>query len=99
MPDSWVKVWFMDEGWVLCPLDEEPRIDAAVTTYIDSGRTRDSLIHLTAVDGGRVVVRASFVSGWSVSDPAMRRAGWEYRAMVEAEDRENKAAVGIFTED
>jgi hypothetical protein len=46
-----------------------------------------------------VVVRASFVSGWSTSDPEMRRAGWEHCAAVEAEDRENKAAVGIFGDD
>jgi hypothetical protein len=98
-PDRWVKVWFTDEGWVLCPEYEEPRIDAAVSAYIDSGRSRDSLIHLTALDGGRIVVRASFVSGWSTSDPEMRRAAWEHRAAFEAEDRENKAAVGIFGDD
>ena len=87
MPDglSFLAVYSDDDGFARVPLCEEGKLDAMVTEYLDSGGTRDKLIHLDTLDGVRYVVRASSVTSWYVSTPEGRARQNEINAALKAE--------------
>ncbi len=98
MTDRWLKVNLADEAYVCVDLADAPRLDAAVTQYLDSGKTRDCLLHLSCIDGDAFTVRVSLVNGWTESTPEGRRAAWEFEAALREETRLLKAELGIFEE-
>lgn len=92
---AYVKV-FDDDGYVLVPPAEEPRIDAAVTAYLDSGGTRDSLLRLATLDGAEYVVRASSIRSWIMTTPETRRRQVEHEKALTDERREYAAEIGYW---
>lgn len=52
-------------------LSDEPQIDRAVRKHIDTGC--DVLVELTGIDGLPYKVRASRITGWTVSTEATRK--------------------------
>lgn len=92
---AYVKV-FDDDGYVLVPPAEEPRIDAAVTAYLDSGGTRDSLLRLTTLDGAEYVVRVSSIRSWIMTTPEARRRQVEHEKALADERREYAAELGYW---
>lgn len=92
---AYVRV-FDDDGYVLVPPAEEPRIDAAVTAYLDSGGTRDSLLRLATLDGAEYVVRASSIRSWIMTTPETRRRQVEHEKALTDELREYAAEIGYW---
>lgn len=72
-PERWVCMYEVDGSpWCLVESDE-PRIDAAVTDYLNSCGMKDRLIDLTTVDGFDVKMPVSRIANWFVSDPEGRK--------------------------
>lgn len=94
IPGSFLKVW-QGENWVLAIPEEEPRIDAAVSQWIDSGGTRDTILRLTLVDGDTFTLRASTIDSWLLSTPEGRRRSHEWDKAAEDERREQRTAAGF----
>lgn len=84
-PTSWLMVWTRGDGVCRVALDEAPLIDAAVTTYVDSGRHRDAVLHVAAAHGGTYRVLASEITSWMESTPATRAEEREIEALLAAE--------------
>ena len=98
MVDTYLKVYEPD-GHVQVLPEDEPRINAAVGDWIDSGDTRDRLLDLTLIDGGAYYTKASRIMSWVLSTPETRRRGWEIQKAMKDEDEAYKQAVGIFDGD
>ena len=81
---TFVKVYSDDGGYVCAVPEDEPMLDAAVQAYLDSGETRDTLVHLTLLDGDRCVVRASHVTSWVTSTPDGRTRGAAIDAVLKS---------------
>lgn len=96
MTDSWLTVW--EEGGELYTVEiaDEPRIDAAVSQHVDSGGTRDALLHLTFTDGREYTVRASRIVSWAASTPETRRRAMEYEQWQKEETETFKQELGIW---
>lgn len=99
LPDTWLTVWEEDGSSYTVDEADEPRLDAAVSQYIDSGGTRDTLLSLDFTDGRTFRVKASRIAGWSLSTPATRRRHWELQKYQRDEDAGLKAEIGIIFED
>jgi hypothetical protein len=91
-------VWFSDDSFVWVVEDDLPRIDALVSQHIDSGGSRDALVHMTALHGDPISARASYISGWSLSTPEGRQREWEIEAHRRDEKKRMMAEVGLFEE-
>jgi len=93
---SWVILYdASDSAWSF-EVDDEPRIDAAVSRHIDSGGTVDTLLDLTTTDGFRTRIRASHVMAWFVSTPETRRRAVELSHLQDEETKQVKADLGIW---
>lgn len=76
--------------------DESNSVDAAVSAWIDSGRTKDSILYLSMVNGTATYrVLASCITSWWVSTPAYRRAHLEQVQRQKNESRALKTEMGI----
>lgn len=98
MIETWLTVWEKGGEMYTVEADDEPRIDAAVTQYIDSGESRDTLLRLTFTDGREYTVRASQIVSWATSTPESRRRAVEYEKGQEEETRRFKQELGIWDE-
>jgi hypothetical protein len=95
---TFVKLWTTDrEVWGLVP-DDEPRIDAAVSLWIDSGETRDTLLLLTLTGGDPFKVRASMIASWMLSTSHGRRREMEFSKAGDDEQRAVRRAIGDWEE-
>jgi len=94
---SYLRVWEGDSHY-LCEVQEEPRVDAAVERWISSGRTNDTLLRLTMIDGDEVAILASRVTSWMVSTPEGRRRAIEWDAVYRSEREAMKQEAGIWDE-
>lgn len=95
-PDTWVVL--IDErgvGWRVIP-ENRHSVDAAVEKWISSGRTQDTLLDLTEVDGGELRILASIVQAFYMSTPELRRAGVQFRAFKEREEMEIRMDLGLW---
>lgn len=98
MNGTYLRIYDVNDGVVVCVPEDEPRLDAAVTDYVDSGCTRDRVVDLTLREGVSYKLRASQVASWFVSTPESRRE----RASIDAEDQREsegyKHELGIWDE-
>ena len=95
---AFVKLWTTDgECWGVVP-EDEPRIDAAVSQWIDSGETRDTLLLLTFTGGDPFKLRASCISAWMLSTPEGRRREWEISKASDEERERVKRELGMWEE-
>lgn len=95
---TFLKLWTTDgECWGLQP-HEESRVDAAVSLWLDSAETRDTLLLLTLSGGDVFKVRASLCGSWMLSTPEGRRREWEISKAGDEERRAIKAALGDWDE-
>lgn len=97
MPDSYVKISDGD-GFVTCPIAEEPRVDAAVQAWLDSGGTRDSLIMLEMADGDIYKVRASHIKWWIISTPMGRKNQLDLQRQAKEEEQAVLRELGMWDE-
>lgn len=92
---SFVKV-FENDGFVLVGPDDEPRIDAAVERWVSSGRTQDTLLALTRLDGDEYKVKASTITSWCISTYEGRVRAAEWEALMRAEEGQIREAAGLW---
>jgi hypothetical protein len=96
---SWVCIYdALDSLWTV-GVDDEPRVDAAVSRYLDSGGTTDTLLDLTTIENETLRIRASLVVAWFVSSPETRRRSVEVESMQKSEHAANRQATGQWTDD
>ena len=96
---SWVCLYDgPDSNWNVS-LDDEPRIDAGVSSYIDSGGNVDTLLDITTVDGAALRIRASTVVAWFVSTPETRRRSVDLGRMQAEERAANRQSAGLWDDD
>ena len=82
---SYLIVYSRDGSCCRCVLQDEQALDAAVTAYLDSGKTKDRLVTLTAVSGATYRVLASDVTSWLDSTPETREADTEFESALKDE--------------
>ena len=74
--------------------EDEPRIDAAVTAFLDFGGTRDTVLDLTLTNGGAFKVRVSRIASWALSSPELRARSMEIGHALKEEAKTAKEALG-----
>lgn len=99
MTDTWLTVWESDGMTYTVEIQEEPRIDVAVSQFIESGGTRDSLLHLNMTDGRCYVVRASVITSWAISTPDTRRKSMKYQQWQKEETKRFMQELGVVSWD
>ena len=92
-PDEWLVVFEADNSQARLDVSDESAIDAAVSSFLETGK--DSLLHLTFVEGDEYVVRASRITSWFRSTPEFR----ERSDAVDAKVKEEKRARGWVDHD
>ncbi len=96
---TFLKLWDKLGASSLLHVDDEPRVNAAVSRWVDSGRSRDTLLDLTGVDGDQFYTLASEVTSWLVSTPRGRLLSRQWDRDVGNEQQEHKAQLGIWEDD
>ena len=61
---TYLRLYDREGGQFCLTADAEPSIDAAVEQYVSSGRTKDTLLHLTTTEGESCCMVASNVMSW-----------------------------------
>lgn len=89
---TYLKVYDRIGEAVYCIADDEPRIDAAVSRWIET--KRDTLLDLTLLEGTTYKTLASDIMAWTITTPETR----EYRVALnkanEDEHTEHRHAAG-----
>lgn len=93
-PDTWLVLMEMDGNTHIDPADE-PAVDVALTRYLESGCTRDELLHLTMSEGGAYRVRVSRVVGWWLMTPEHERRNLMRTARRRDVERDLRASLGL----
>lgn len=96
MLDSYLKIW-EDQGVSCCMPEDESALDAAVSHYLDT--SRDSLVHMTQINGDHYVIRASQILAWRLVTSTGRRKDMESKAAQAEEERTLKAEFGMWETD
>lgn len=94
LADAWLMVFDVDGAVSVC-VSDEPRVNAAVSLWLDSGRSRDTLLDLTTLSGGTYYTRASQITSWFISTPEHRRAEIQHSVAVDEEGEAIKVELGI----
>lgn len=87
---------FEDDGNICVRPEQESRINAAVSQYVDSGGTRDTLLDLETLAGETYYTKASRITSWYVSTPETRRKIIEVEKLLEDEKKAFQADLGIW---
>ena len=88
---------FDAQGEIYCvSADDEPRVDAGVSAWIDCGGTRDVLLDLTMLEGSTLKILASQIVAWAVSTPEHRERRIVIDQESDAEYSEMRRANGIW---
>lgn len=95
----WVQVWDTSAQPTTVNADEEPRIDAAVSQWLASGKTQDTLLDLVTPEGATYKCLASIIVGWYCSTPETRRKRLELNKELDDTDKATKAEIGIWGDD
>lgn len=88
---------YESDGYVLVHETEDPRIDAAVSRYIDNGR--DTLLLLDCLDGSVYRCLASNIRSWYTSTPESRRQSLAWERDSKAEAKELRISLGIWEDE
>ena len=94
-PDTWLVLYETDSTCTHVDVHDMDHIDAAVTAYLDSAETRDTLLHLTMVEGGVYVIRASHIKAWFICSPEHRHRGTEHEKYRTEENKRLRLEVGL----
>jgi len=95
---NFLRVW--DESGSFCDfeVEEEPRVNSAVQRWVDSGRTKDTVLDLTTKGGEPFCVLASTITSWKVSTLEGRVAGVDFDVSLQNEIRGLRESLGAFDE-
>lgn len=92
-------MFFDDDSNMLVEPDEEPHIDAAVSTWLSSGKTVDSILSITLLDGTEFKVLTSTVMSWYVTTAADRKRSWELERDLRDERKQHRLDAGLYEGD
>lgn len=92
---SYLRVFDQNGSYCYAKIEEEPRIDAAVTQYVSSGGSRDSVIDIELQEGATYKILASHITGWFVSTPDTRRERIRLNKLMNEEEDRIAEDVGI----
>lgn len=98
MSATYLNLFVGDDEFMVLTTDEG-QIDAALTRWLQSNHTADSLLDLTLVAGDSLRIRASQVDGWVCSTAAGRAKGILLDKEADDERKANRAAAGIFEDE
>lgn len=93
---TYVKLFDSADAFVCCEPHEEPRIDAAVSRYLETGGNVDTLLCLDLVDGCSYKTRASNILAWYVTSPEDRRRRVQWEKDAADENAELRQEAGIW---
>jgi hypothetical protein len=96
---TYLTIWDSTGERTSVSMEDESRIDAAVSQWIASGRTQDTLLDLTCPEGAPYKVLASTICGWYTSSPDSRRRLKELNKELDVEDKRVRAELGIWDAD
>ena len=82
---TYLRMWDRLGCLYLLSPGQEHSLDAHVSAYHDAGAHRDTLISLSTIEGGTMVVLASTVTSWCLSTPETRAVWARIDAELEAE--------------
>lgn len=94
---TYLKVFDRLDGCVICTPEDEPRLDAAVTTWITTHR--DVLIDLTMIEGCSYKTLASTIGSWCLSTPESRSRRVAIDHESETEYQTLRRAEGIWDDE
>ena len=63
-PARWIDVYDIYDGRFRCSMECESELDAKFTAWLDSGKTKDSLVELPTLNGGVMKIAVSAVANW-----------------------------------
>lgn len=72
---TFLQIFTVDRMEIKTMAEDEPVIDAAVSRWVESGKTRDTLLMLTCIDGELYKLLASMACSWTISTPEGREKG------------------------
>lgn len=96
---TFLRIWDHGGSIVDVRIEHEPSIDAAVTAWVDSGRTRDALLRLETMVGSTYKTLASEITSWLISTPDARQRAVVRGAAEDEERRHNRYEAGLFEEE
>lgn len=93
-PDEWL-VLLENDGSTHIEVSEDGAIDAAVARYLESGCTRDELLHLSLAEGGTYRVRVSRINSWWICTPEHTYRNLLRDAARRETERATRAELGL----
>lgn len=84
---TFLRVWDARGATVRLLPEEESRLDAAVSHYLETNR--DTLLSLTTFDAGEFKTRASDCMSWMLSTPESRERSVVVEMALRAEEKAN----------
>jgi len=84
---TYIALVLASSGETFLPVEEAEwhRLDAAVTDFLTSGRSRDGILYLARIDGSQVAVLLSDIRSWALMTPETRRRAVELEAEEDVE--------------
>jgi hypothetical protein len=98
--DEWLVVYeHGTESYTYVDVGEANRLDAALTAFLDSGRSRDQLLSLRMVEGAEYRVPVSSVRAYFHSTPLFRKRMTAQLEFQKDERKTLRAELGLpYTE-
>lgn len=93
---KFLLVWDDQGDTIRVKPKEEAQLDQAVSAWLESGGTRDSLLYLTTINGETYRCLASSIRAWLGSSTVSRRKHLEQMQQLEAEEEEMRRELGIW---
>jgi hypothetical protein len=96
---TYLRVWDHESNCVDVLVEHEPSVDAAVTAWVDSNRTRDSVLRLETVNGHEYKTLASEIASWMISTADGRRLATLQEVARAGEAQQHRYEAGLFEDD
>jgi hypothetical protein len=96
MVEEWLVLYeHGTDSYTFVDVGEAHRLDAAITAYLDSGRTRDQLLSLRMVEGPEYRVAVSAVRAYFHSTPLFRKRMTAHLEFQQEERKIIRAELGL----
>lgn len=96
---DYIKLYDNDNNFYIISPEYESTIDSAVSRWIDSGKTLDTLLDIELAEKAPFRILASVIVAWIITTPESRRRYIDFVNEVDKEEKAVKMELGIFEED
>lgn len=93
---DWIKVFLAEDGFMFVDPSEGPRLDAALSRFLEYPERHDGVIHLLAASGAQFSMPISRIVGWVSSSAATRRREMEIEQAMDEESETVRRELGIW---